>query len=124
MLDKADKEHIGAALKPILASDSILCTDGGKALGAAVWEIGIAHRPVNLSAGVRVIAKVYHVQKVNAYNSRLKEWMCRFHCVAAHYLASYLGWRRLIGCAQGELSPSAVLLAALGMTPVQKFTMT
>lgn len=124
VLDKADKEHIGAALKPILASDAILCTDSGKALGAAAREMGIAHRPVNLAAGVRVIAKVYYVQNVNAYDSRLKEWMRRFHGVATHYLANYLGWRRLIDCAHGTLSPSAVLLAALGMTPVQQLKVT
>lgn len=124
VLDKADKEHIGAALKSILASDSILCTDSGKALGAAAREMSITHRPINLAAGVRVIAGVYHVQNVNAYDSRLKEWMRRFHGVATHYLANYLGWRRLIERAHGTLSPSAVLLAALGMAPVQQLTVT
>lgn len=124
VLVKADKEHIGAALKPILAKDAILCTDSGKALGAAAREIGIAHRPVNWAAGVRVIAGVYHVQNVNAYDSRLKEWMRRFHGVATHYLANYLGWRRLIERTHDSLSPSAVLLAALGMNPVQQLTVT
>lgn len=121
---KADKEHIGAALKPILAKDAILCTDSGKALGAAAREIGIAHRPANLAAGVRVIAGVYHVQNANAYDSRPKEWMRRFHGVATHYLANYLGWRRLIERAHDTPSPSAVLLAALGMNLVQQVTVT
>ena len=62
VLDKADKEHIGAALKLILAKDAILCTDSGKVLDAAARGMGITHRPVNLAAGVRVIAGVYHVQ--------------------------------------------------------------
>lgn len=124
VLDKADKEHIGAALKPILAKDAILCTDSGKALGAAVREMGITHRPVNLAAGVRVIAGVYHVQNVNAYDSRLKEWMRRFHGVATHYLANYLGWRRLIERTHETLSPSAVLLAALGMNSIHQLTVT
>jgi transposase-like protein len=124
VLDKADKAHIGAALKPILAKDAILCTDSGKALSAAAREMGIAHRPVNLAAGVRVIAGVYHVQNVNAYDSRLKEWMRRFHGVATHYLANYLGWRRLIERAHDTPSPSAVLLAALGINSVQHVTVT
>jgi len=119
VLKKADKEHIGAALKPLLASDAILCTDSGRALGAAVREIGITHRPINLAAGIRVVGKVYHVQNVNAYDSRLKEWMHRFHGIATHYLANYLGWRRLIDRAHGSLSPRAVMLAALGMKAVQ-----
>ena len=96
VLERADKEHIGAVLKPILAADTILRTDGGKALGAVAREMGIVHRPVNLAQGIRVIAGVYHIQNVNAYDSRLKEWMHRFHGVATRYLANYLGWRRLI----------------------------
>lgn len=124
VLEKADKAHIGAALKPLLASDAILCTDGGKALDAAAREIGITHRPVNLAAGIRVIGKVYHVQNVNAYGSRLKEWMIRFHGVATRYLANYLGWRRMLDPARGALSPPAVLFAALGMGGVQQLIVT
>lgn len=59
--------HVAAALKPILPKDTILCTDGSGTLAAAAKEIGVTHRPVNLSAGIRVIAGVYHVQNVNAY---------------------------------------------------------
>lgn len=124
VLDKADKEHIGAVLKPILAADAILCTDGGKALGAAAREMGIVHRPVNLAQGIRVVAGVYHVQNVNAYDSRLKEWMRRFHGVATRHLPNYLGWRRLIERAHNAPPPGAVLLAALGMNQDQQLTVT
>ena len=123
-MEKADKEHIGAALKLLLANDVVLCTDSGKELGAAVREIGIVHRPINLAAGIRVVGKIYHVQNVNAYDSRLKEWMRRFHGIATHYLANYLGWRRLIDRAHGSLSPRSVLLAALGMNDIQQLTVT
>lgn len=58
-----------------------------------------------------MIAKVYHVQNVNAYDGRLKIWMHRFHGVATHYLANYLGWRRLIDHAKSGL---AFLLASQG----------
>ena len=91
VLDKADKEHIGAALKLILAKDAILCTDSGKVLGAAARGMGITHRPVNLAAGVRVIAGVYHVQNVNAYDSRLKKRMRPSHGAATRYLGNYMG---------------------------------
>lgn len=124
VLEKADKEHIGAVLKPILASDVILCTDGGKALGAVARDMSVCHRPVNLAAGVRVIAGVYHVQNVNAYGSRLKEWMRRFHGVATCHLANYLGWRRLIERTHNAPSPRNILLAALGMNPLQQLTVT
>lgn len=110
VLKRADKTHICAALKPLLANDAVLCTDSGKALGAAAREIGITRRPINLAAGIKVVGKVYHVQ-----SSRLKEWMIRFHGVATHNLANYLGWRRMIDPAHRTLSPRAVLFAALGM---------
>jgi hypothetical protein len=47
------------------------------------------------------LAWVYHIQNVNSYDSRLKNWMIRFNCVATKYLENYLGWRReLEGCGQ------------------------
>jgi hypothetical protein len=91
-------------------------------MGAAAREIGITHRPVNLAAGIRVVAKVYHVQNVNAYDSRLKSWMHRFHGVATRYLSSYLGWRRILDEIKGTLTPTDILRAALGMWGYQQLT--
>ena len=56
----------------------------------------MAHRAVNLRKGIRVLASVYYIQNANAYHSRLKEWMRRFHGVATKDLDHYLGWRRMI----------------------------
>ena len=120
MLEKADKEHIGAVLKPLLATDVVLCTDGAKSLAAVARAMGITHRPVNLAAGQRIVAGVYHVQNVNAYDSRLKEWMRRFHGVATRYLGNYLGWRRLIERHNREISTADFLRAALGIDGVQQ----
>ncbi len=50
------------------------------------------HRAVNLSAAVRV-AGALHVQNVNAYHSRFKQWPRRFNGVASRYLPNHLGWR-------------------------------
>jgi transposase-like protein len=99
-----------AALKPLLPADTILCTDGSSVLAAAVKEIGVAHRPVNVSAGQRVVAGVYHIQNVNAYDSRLKNWIRRFHGVATKYLDSYLGWFRTLDRSAGNPLESARLL--------------
>lgn len=124
ILEKADKEHIGAVLKPLLAADAILCTDGARSLAAVAKEMGITHRPVNLASGQRVVAGVYHVQNVNAYDSRLKEWMRRFHGVATRYLGNYLGWRRLIERHNRDISSTNFLRAALGMDGLQHATVT
>lgn len=109
------KAELIAALKPLLPVDTILCTDGSSVLAAAVKEIGITHRPVNVSAGQRVIAGVYHIQNVNAYDSRLKNWVRRFNGIATKYLDSYLGWFRAIDLsASPGLQPAPFLAFALG----------
>lgn len=113
VLEKADSEHISEVLKPLIAKDTILCTDSGRALKAAAKAIGATHRPVNLQVGIRVVANVYHVQNVNAYGSRLKTWMRRFHGVATCHLESYMGWRRMIDLSQGQLTAAALLSASL-----------
>lgn len=124
VLKKIDKENLSAALKPLIAADAILCSDGEKALAAAARELGIIHRPVNLSAGIRVIGKVYHVQNVNAYGSRLKQWMRQFHGVATRYLENYLGWRRMIERQTEALSPQSILSTALRLNNHQQSMMT
>lgn len=115
------KADLVAALKPLLPSDTILCTDGSSVLAAAVKEIGVTHRPVNVSAGRRVIAGVYHIQNVNAFDSRLKNWIRRFHGVATKYLDSYLGWfRTLDRSSSTDLQPASLLALALTSYPVPK----
>lgn len=105
------KAELVAALKPLLPSDTILCTDGSSVLAAAVKEVGVTHRPVNVSAGQRTLGGVYHIQNVNAYDSRLKNWIRRFHGVATKYLDSYLGWFRTLDRSPMIGAPSASLLA-------------
>lgn len=82
----------------------------------AVKEIGLTHRPVNVCAGQRVVADVYHIQNVNAYDSRLKNWIRRFHGVATKYLDSYLGWFRTLDRSTGTaLRPARLLEMAISV---------
>lgn len=113
ILSADGKAELVAALKPLIPSDTILCTDGSGALAAAAKEMGVTHRPVNIKAGQRVIAGVYHIQNVNAYDSRLKNWIRRFQGVATKYLDSYLGWfRALDRSASTGLMPASLLALA------------
>lgn len=96
ILEADNAENVVAVMKPRLASDAILCMDGSHTLAAAAKRMGAVYRPVNLSAGVRVIAGVFHIQNVNAYDSRYKQWMQRFKGIATKYLDNYLGWFRAI----------------------------
>lgn len=107
-------QDIEPILQPLLAPDAVLCTDGAAAYKIIARHAGIAHRPVNIAGGVRVLAGVYHIQNVNAYTSRLKGWMGRFHGVATRYLDNYLGWRRMIERLNADKLPLAYLASALG----------
>lgn len=113
-LAATDAETLKPPLQDILAKDAILCSDGGAVFRSVARTLGITHRPINLSAGIRVVAGVYHIQNVNAYDSRLKQWMQRFHGVATKYLENYLGWRRWLERWGDHNSPVVGLQAALG----------
>jgi len=100
---------IGACLLPLLGPQVVLCSDNSKAYGVIAREAGIHHEPVNVADGERVRAGVFHIQNVNAYDSRLKNWMHRFHGVATKYLDSYLGWRRTLEALGATAQPAAFL---------------
>jgi transposase-like protein len=102
-------------LPPVVAPDVMLVTDGHPAYPAFARKAGITHRAVNLSAGVRVNGAL-HVQNVNAYHSRFKQWLRRFHGVASRYLPNYLGWRWALDRDRIS-SPEMLLRSALGAFP-------
>ncbi len=110
VLAAATKEDICAALKPLLPEDTVLCTDGGTALAAAARDLGIEHHPVNVSAGLRVQG-AWHIQNVNAFGSRLRQWLLRFKGVSSRYLENYLGWFRALDRSPGFTPEPASLLA-------------
>lgn len=114
VLAAVDMRALSAALKPVLAKDAVLCTDGSPALSAAARDIGVEHHAINLSAGIHVDG-AWHVQNVNAYHSRLKNWIRRFRGVATCYLPKYLGWFRALDRESVSSSKPAHWLAmALG----------
>ena len=110
ILDSTSAADIRAALKPILPVDTVLCTDGSSALAAAARELGVEHHPINVTSGVRVNG-AWHVQNVNAFGSRLRDWLRRFKGVATKYLDSYLGWFRTLDRSPGFAPHPASLLA-------------
>jgi hypothetical protein len=65
--------------------------------------------PAKKSAGI------YHIQNVNAYDSRLKRWMFDFHGVSTKYLSSYLGWHRLLDKTGYKLPSKKFIQASLGI---------
>ena len=106
--------RITPALSYSLAEDSILRTDASAALAAAARARDIEHHAVNTARGERRRGP-WHIQNVNAYHSRYKTWMRRFHGVATSYLENYLGWfRALDRNAQSGAQPPSLLALAIG----------
>jgi hypothetical protein len=102
-------------LPPVLDDDALLVSDSNAVYHYFAREAGITHEAINLRAGVRVRGAI-HAQNVNAYHSRLRLWIDRFHGVATHYRPNYLGWRRALDTERLN-TPETLLSAALGVFP-------
>lgn len=114
ILGRCSKSELTAALAPVLADDAVLCTDGSAAMAAAAIQIGIEHHALNMTSGPRVQGP-WHIQNVNAYHARLKDWMRRFRGVATSRLHHYLAWFRTIDRAASQpIDPASLLDCSLG----------
>lgn len=113
-LDTVNHQTIDDTVGHRLDSEAVLCTDGAPVYRRYAQDRGVVHEPVNLAQGIRIRRPAFHVQNVNAYHSRWKIWMERFHGVASRYLNNYLGWHRMLDANGAELSPHRVLSVAFG----------
>ena len=123
-LEKVDAPHVTAVLRPLVEQDAVLCTDGARVYQAVARTLGLTHRAINAHRSIRVVDGAFHIQNVNAYDSRLKEWMRRFHGVATKYLENYLGWRRMLERYLQNISALACLHEAIGRFPAQQLMQT
>ncbi len=123
-LQNVDAAQITSVLRPLIEQDAILCTDGASVYQKVARTLGVTHRAINVQQGIRVVDGAFHIQNVNAYDSRLKQWMARFHGVATKYLENYLGWRRMIERYRQSITPGDCLCEALGRWQTQQLTQT
>lgn len=101
-----------SSLKARLQADVLLVSDANAAYRAFAREANIAHCTVN-SRQHRGLDGAIHLQNVNAYHGRFKDWLHHFRGVATKYLENYLGWRWAIDL--DRISNAADFLrAALG----------
>lgn len=103
-------------LKPIVAKDAVLVSDGRDAYAAFAHAESILHIAIIASHGEHVY-RGFHIQNVNAYTSRLKSWLRPFRGVASWHLPSYLGWRRSVDRLAGGFTPERCLQAAYRCAP-------
>lgn len=123
-LEKVDASHVTAVLRPLVDKDAVLCTDGAQVYRTVARTLGLTHRALNTQRHIRVLDGAFHIQNVNAYDSRLKQWMRRFNGVATKYLENYLGWRRMLERYRQNISPSLCLQEAMGRLSSQQLMLT
>ncbi len=114
VFEHLEKAKVHACLRPLMSQELVLCTDGNSLYQTFAEAENIAHKRVVGLSRVRVIDKVFHIQNLNAYMSRLKDWMLRFNGVSTKYLPNYLGWRRLLEKQHNPMPAACCLSEALG----------
>ena len=87
---------IELTLNEFMARDSTLCTDGHASFKAYAKAYQLNYIGLNISKGKRVVKDIYHIQNVNNFHSRLKQWMMRFNGVSTKYLQNYMNWFALL----------------------------
>lgn len=107
VLSNSQNGTIAQVMLPLLdRRDVLLCSDSKSSYKSFAKMFDFAHQTINASK--EYVNGVYHVQNVNAYGSRLKNWMVHFHGVATKYLDNYLGWMRILDT-QKEMTPDGLL---------------
>jgi transposase-like protein len=115
VLEKMNGDETLRALKEVISSDTLLCTDGNPAFLKIQRELGIPVKSVATRWHGPVLDKIYHVQSVNSYHERLKTWLQRkFRGVATKYLSNYLAWRRVLEWFKDGIRPEHLIKSALG----------
>ncbi len=113
---------ITQALASAMSPANVLVCDGGRPLRSFARRAKIPVRVVPAPGKPLPGEPEIHINNVNAYHSRLKEWLRRFHGVATRNLPNYLGWRRALEAGAGA-GPHDWLLAALGQGAYQQLTL-
>jgi len=123
VLPKLNRVSIATALGGVVTSANAFCCDGGTAIVAFARHAGIPAHVLPMPGKPNPTAPDFHLNNVNAYHARLKEWLYRFHGVATKNLPNYLGWRRTLEALGQQITPQALILGAIGLGPYQQTTL-
>jgi transposase-like protein len=122
VLPRLNRASIAEALGGIVTPANEFCCDGGSAIVAFARKAGIPAHILPAPGKPNPRAPEFHINNVNAYHGRLKEWMRRFHGVATKNLPNYLGWRRALEALGDNATPGRWILGAIGLGPYQRVT--
>ena len=120
VLPRLNRVSIAAALDGVVTPANQFCCDGGTAIVAFARHAGIPAYVLPMPGKPNPNAPDFHLNNVNAYHGRLKEWLRRFHGVATKNLPNYLGWRRTLEAIGPNATSAAMILGAIGLGPYQQ----
>jgi transposase-like protein len=123
VLPQDDSGSIAAALTGVVTPENHLIGDGGKPLAAFARKAKIPFHAVPSPGKPTPEAPHLHINNVNAYHSRLKQWLKRFNGVATKNLPNYLGWRRALEAWADQATPQNWIKSAIGNGPYQQLTL-
>jgi transposase-like protein len=122
VLPQVDSASIGAALAGVITPSNHLVCDGGRAIAAFARKAKIPLHAVPAPGKPAPEAPHLHINNVNAYHSRLKQWLARFNGVATKNLPNYLGWRRALEAWGDQARPQNWIKSAIGNGPYLQLT--
>ncbi len=113
IFDSFNSSNLSKSFLNIISSDALFCSDSKSVYKKFTKDNNLRHGCLNLSKGEHVKKEIVHIQNVNSYHSRLKDWINHhFNGVSTKYLENYLSWHRIIDEFKEELKPSTILLRA------------
>lgn len=87
-------EEIDLVIGGVIEPSALLCTDTATNYKKFAKIKGLKHEAINERQKQRVKKGIYHIQHVNNFHKRLKDWLERFQGVATKYLDNYIYWFR------------------------------
>jgi hypothetical protein len=120
VLPQPDAAAIKAAVDSVITQANQLVCDGGRPLRTFARRANIRCHAAPAPGKPFPEAPQFHINNVNAYHGRLKEWMRRFHGVATKNLPNYLGWRRAIEAWGLQANPEKWVFSAIGMGHINR----
>ena len=87
-LGRASEAELEGFFEGHLEEGSVLCTDHEPSYGACARKKGVRH----ITLEKQEVREGYMIQRINAYHSRLKDFLAKFKGVSTKYLDNYLAW--------------------------------
>src|SRR5271165_3317607 len=96
VLPRLDAASLEEAFGERIPPSTDFCCDGGTAITAFAKRAKLKIHVLPAPGNPKPEEPQFHINNVNAYHGRLKEWMRRFRGVATENLSTYLSWRRTL----------------------------